>query len=345
MNSFENIPIRFDRILLTTDFTDISAKALPYAAALARRFGATLYVAHVIPTEDYAHIPPGERDVALAEMKQHAERQITALLATSHFAGIPHQMVLDHGDVLAVLSMIVERHGIDLIVTGTHGKHGLQKLLSGSIAEEILRLASLPVLAIGPEVAVEPQTEVRVERILYVTDFSPRSERAMLYAYALAKAYRAHLYFLHVIEDVWREPTSTKMPAEVFCHLQLQEKGLPEREEGVEPEFLVEFGSAEAQTLEVAERRQIQLMVLNVPGGTTHPALAAHLPGPVAYNIVSHARCPVLGVRGGSEMTDGELIEAQPAGPGNEPGLTTPMSSYERHSRHGVSRTGVERAQ
>ncbi len=250
-------------------------------------------------------------------MKQYAERQITALLATSHFAGIPHEIVLDHGDVSAALSTMVERHNIDLIVTGTHGKHGLQKLLSGSIAGEIFRLASLPVLAVGPEVAVEPQAEVRVEGILYVTDFSPGSKRALRYAYALAKAYRAHLYFLHVVEDVWREPASTRMPAEAYCLLQLREKGLPEPEEGVRPEFLVEFGLAESLVLEMAEKQEIQLMVLNVPG-TAHPALTAHLPGPLAYNIVSHARCPVLGVRGGPEIVEGEAR--------SEPGLGTRRS-------------------
>ena len=77
----------------------------------------------------------------------------------------------------------------------------------------------------------------------------------MLYAYALAKAYRAHLYFLHVVEDVFREPASTRMPAEAYIYLQLQEKGFPEPEAGVQPEFLVEFGLAEALVLEVAEKR------------------------------------------------------------------------------------------
>ena len=311
MNSFENV--RFKRILLATDFSAASEKALPYAAALSRHFGATLYVAHVIATEDYAHIPPSVRDGALAEMKLQAERRITGLLAVSHFRGIPHQIVLDHGDVLPVLSLTVEKNNIDLIVTGTHGKHGLQKLLSGSMAEEIFRVESPPVLAVGPEVAIEPQAEVHIKRILYVSDFSPGSRPAMQYAFALAKEYGAHLYFLHVVEDIWKEPASTRMPADAFCRLQLLERGLPESMEGIEPEFLVEFGSPEELTLEIAEKCDIQLLVLHVPR-TAHPALSAHIPGPVAYNLVSHARCPVLGVRGTSEVAEGEGRNAQPAG-------------------------------
>jgi hypothetical protein len=51
------------------------------------------------------------------------------------------------------------------------------------------RLASVPVLVVGPEVLIDPQAEVRVERILYATDLLPESRRAMRYAYALAKHY------------------------------------------------------------------------------------------------------------------------------------------------------------
>jgi nucleotide-binding universal stress UspA family protein len=308
MRSLRNSPIQFRRILLTTDFSSISAKALPYAAAIARHFGATLHVVHVVATEDYAHMPASEHPQALARMKRQADQQIMAILATSHFQGIPHKIILDHGDVLRVLCRIVEEQEIDLIVTGTHGKHGLQKLLSGSMAEEIFRLAGVPVLAIGPEVAVDPEAEVRLGRILFATDFSPESRRAMQYAYALAREYRAHLFFLHVVEDAWKEPFSTRVSADEYCRLQLHEKGFDVVAAGVEPEFLVQFGIAEELTLEVAQNRGIQLIVLSVPG-TIHPVLSAHLPGPTAYNIVSHARCPVLGVRQKVEIAndDGRL--------------------------------------
>ncbi len=312
MHSFDHIPIRFNKIMLASDFSAVSARALPYAAAIARRFGSTLYVTHVIPPEAYDHIAPSDRDVALAEMKRQAEKQIASQLSTSHFAGIPHQLMLDHGEVLQSLSRLVEKTGVDLIVTGTHGKHGLAKLISGSMAEEIFRLASVPVLAIGPEVAIDPQSEAHLERILFATDLSSESNRAMRYAYALASAYLAHLFFLHVVEDVWREPLSTKMQSDAFCRLQLLSAGLPESEQGIQPEFLVEFGSPETLTLEMVQKREIQLLVLNVPG-TEHPALSAHLPGPLAYNVVTHARCPVLVVRGRAERTSHTSVESQSA--------------------------------
>lgn len=292
----EQVSVRIKRILFPTDFTLASSAALPYAAAMARRFGSTIYAVHVIQPESYAQVPPGERDMVLEGMSREAEEQVRALLAHSHFKGIPCEMVLERGEVLPVLSQLVERLDIDLIVTASHGKHGFHKLLTSSVAEEIARLAACPVLLIGPEVNVAPEGEVHLDRILFATDFSAESPQAMDYAYELARVYAAHLCFLHVIEAVWTEPLATRVPAEDFFRLRLAERGWPVSKEGIEPELLVRNGSRETVTLETAAERDVQLIVLSIPG-TGHPDLAAHLPGPFAYNIVSHARCPVMIVR------------------------------------------------
>jgi nucleotide-binding universal stress UspA family protein len=287
--------IRLERILFATDFSPTAAMALPYAAAIARRFHATIYVVHVIPIEEYAHIAPEQLDRTLREMKQAAEHRTTALLASSHFKDIPFQVILAHGDPMTVTSALVDEHSIELIVAGSHGRHGLHKLLAPSMDEAIARAAACPALLIGPEAAIEPETEVHLERILFATDFSPHSRRAMDYAYALAKAHGAHLYVLHVAEDVWNEPLSTRMSADAFCRMRLLENDLPQNPGGIEAEFLVEFGPPETLILEAARKHGVQLIVVAVPR-TSHPHLSSRLPGPLAYNLASHALCPVLAV-------------------------------------------------
>jgi nucleotide-binding universal stress UspA family protein len=305
--------IRFDRILFATDFSPISAMALPYAAAIARRFSSTLYVLHVISAESHADLSGENRDEILAGLRQQAEQRITALLASSHFQGIAHQVLLEQGDILPVLSSVAQKQNVDLIVAGTHGRHGLQKLLLGSVAEEISRLVRLPVLLIGPEVRIPPEAEVRIQRILHVTDFSAGSRRAMDYAYALARAYAAQLYFLHVSEDATAEPLSARMPPQVFFRARFQQQHWPQAEQGITAQFLVEFGSPERISLEVAENRNVQLIVLGEPE-TTHLELSAHLPGPLAYNVMSHARCPVLVIRAAASGTGGTAARAEQAG-------------------------------
>jgi len=289
----DEISVHFDRILFATDFSRASAAALPYVAAIARRFGSELCVAHVISAGAYQHIPAAERSAALERMRADAESQITAQLTAAHFSGIPHQVVLEHGEVWPVLSSLAESRKIDLIAAGTHGPHGFEKLVAGATAEEISRLAKRPVLLVGPEVTTAPEAEVHLERIMYVTDFSRESRRAMKFACALSRAYAAHLFILHVVDNPLDEPLATRMSADAFCRLRLLESRLPEGELGVEPEFVLEFGERQGRTLDVVEKKDIQLLVLRATK-SSHAELSAHLPGQLEYNLVTHARCPVV---------------------------------------------------
>ncbi len=288
-------PVRLQRILFATDFSPTAAMALPYAAAIARRFNAEIYVAHVIPPNAYQHIQPTERDATLRQMKQSAEERIRTLLASSHFNNISFQILLEHGDILEVISVLVGTHHIDLIVAGSHGRHGIHKMLSPPVEEGIAQAVRCPALLIGPQAEIDPEANLDLKRILYATDFAAESGPALDYAYTLANAYNAHLYIFHVAENIWKEPLSTRMTPEEFCRMRLLENGLPQNEQGVEPRYLVDFGPAESLILEAAQKRHVQLIVVSVPS-TPHPHLSSHLPGPMAYNLASHARCPVLGV-------------------------------------------------
>lgn len=286
----------FNRILLATDFSPASKAALPYAAAIARHFAATLYLAHVIPPEAYTSIPVAERDSALRKIRAHVGEKMAGLRAETILAGVVHEGLVDHGDIWPILSAMAEKHNINLIVIGTQGRWGFEKLLLGSTAEEILRHSQIPLLMVGPETSVAPEVEAKPRRILYATDFSPVSEPAMRCACYLAREYGAELFFLHVAEDIWKEPLATRMQAADFFRMRLLEESWV-LAEGAKPEFRVEFGPRAGRILENAAKLNIELVVLGVRG-TEHPRLAAHLPGPTAYDVVSHAPCPVLVVRG-----------------------------------------------
>ena len=301
VESLDSLPIRLKRILFASNFTPTSAMALPYAAAFARRFGAQIYVAHVIAPDEYQHIHQAELDVTLGQMKRASEERIQGLLEAANFAEIGYRIVLDHGDVMEAIAANVREHQIDLIVAGSHGRHGIEKLLYPAIDEAIARDVACPVLLIGPEVRVRPEDEVRLERILLATDLEPHSRPLMDYAYALAAAYQAELFFLHVADDAWKEPLATRMTPEAFCCMQLLKQQLPERAYGVEPKFLVEFGPPESLILEWAQRIGAELIVAGLPA-TAHPGLESHLPGPMAYNLASHALCPVLAVRDADDL-------------------------------------------
>lgn len=291
----EHHPVRLQRILFATDFSATAAMALPYAAAVARRFNAEISVTHVIPPDEYRDIPPSQRDATLDKMKLSAEERINTLLKSSHFSEVSFRVLLEHGDILEVISTLVAKHSIDLIVAGSHGRHGIHKMFSAPVDEEIAQSARCPAMLIGPQAEIDPEANLDLKRILYATDFAAESGPALDYAYALANAYDADLYIFHVAENIWQEPLSTRMSPEEFCRMRLLENGLPQNEQGVEPKYLVDFGPAESLILEAAQKRDVQLIVVSVPA-SQHPHLSSHLTGPMAYNLASHARCPVLGV-------------------------------------------------
>jgi nucleotide-binding universal stress UspA family protein len=140
--------------------------------AIARHFDAKLYLAYVIPIDAFDLIPAAERDSALENMRGHVEEQMAGLRASSVLRGLRHDALVDHGHIWPVISVMAEKHEIDLIVIGTHGRRGVEKLLLGSTAEEILRCSRSPVLMVGPDNLVSPQAEAKPGRILYATDFS-----------------------------------------------------------------------------------------------------------------------------------------------------------------------------
>jgi nucleotide-binding universal stress UspA family protein len=288
--------ILLDGVLVATDFSLASSVALHYAIVIAGHFGANLYLAHVIPQHAYGLIPTDEREPAIENLRARMEEQMAGLRATSHLVGPPHEVLVDHGDVWSTLSAMAEKHKINMTVIGTHGPRGVEKLLEGSMGEEILLGAQHPVLMVGPACSAAPAAEPGLGRILYATDFSQESEPAMHFACYLAKEFSAALFFLHVVEDIWEEPLSTGIQGADFVRLRLLEKHWVIGE-GCTPELHVEFGQPSECILELAEELQIQLIVLGVRG-TRYPRVAAHLPGPTAYDVVSRSRCPVLVVRG-----------------------------------------------
>jgi nucleotide-binding universal stress UspA family protein len=81
-------PVLFSDILFATDFSPCSTTALPYAVAIARHFGAKLYLAYVIPADAFDLIPVGERDTALENVRGRVEEQMAGLRASSFLRGL-----------------------------------------------------------------------------------------------------------------------------------------------------------------------------------------------------------------------------------------------------------------
>jgi nucleotide-binding universal stress UspA family protein len=132
----ENVKrVSLTKILVTTDFSDVSDRALDYALALARRYDARIYLAHIISPDPFQFAEPQLAQATYEKVRQAAEEGMTDILISGKLRGIPHEVLLEEGNVWPTLEKLILQHEIDLVVTGTHGRGKVQKILIGSVAE------------------------------------------------------------------------------------------------------------------------------------------------------------------------------------------------------------------
>jgi nucleotide-binding universal stress UspA family protein len=289
--------ITVKNILFLTDFSEPSGAALPFALRIARTYGSVVHALHVLLPSAYTYMTPemattfldDEEDRAKAEM-QRAEAQLP---------GVCREVIIERGvGVWPVLSEVLKKDEIDLIVLGTHGRTGLQKLVLGSSAEEVFRRSRVPVLTIGPAVRNGVQNEDRFRCVLFATDFNIVSKAAAAYAISLAQENQARLILVHVLPEPGQDKASRRSELSIAEAMhRLQELVPPDAEFWCRPDALVQHGKPAEQILATASQRGADSIVLGVRGMDGLAAMSTHLTRAIAYNVVVQAPCPVLTVR------------------------------------------------
>ncbi len=286
--------IKLDNILYLTDFSEPAHAALPFATALAREYGSTVYAVHILRPDMCTYLAPEFGNIVTAGLEQAAQEKMQQV--ESRLNGLPHQSIIEWGaDICPALQRIVEKNDIDLVVLGTHGRRGLQKFFLGSVAEEICRRASVPVLTIGPRVGRGRGSEP-FHSVLFVTDFTSHSLAGLPYAVEMAREYRSHLVLLHVIhqpqrDEIWEELTA----ADTIYHLSQM---LPrDAKLWNRPELVIKHGEPAKDIIDTARCCDADLIVFGVRG-CDHPGIATHDDWAIAHEVLLNATCPVLTVPG-----------------------------------------------
>ena len=137
------------RILAPTDFSDRAEKAVRYAMAFAKQFGATLCLLHVVPvTPMGGEFGAMEYPMPLGDMNEASERQLAAFKAKIVRNEVPCELLVRTGHVMSEIVGAAAELQIDLLVIATHGFTGLKHVLLGSTAENVIRHAPCPVLTV-----------------------------------------------------------------------------------------------------------------------------------------------------------------------------------------------------
>ena len=302
--------IEIRRILCPIDFSDFSRHALDHAVAIATRYESTITVFNVcalVPATAYAPGTPmmpvtvptqGDLDALLAAMKRFVDIEVGST--------VPMRFEIGEGDAASEILDRASALPSDLIVMGTHGRSGFERLVLGSVTEKVIHKAACPVLTVPrPIEDVVPVPQKLFTRILCAIDFSDTSLRAFEYALSLAQEQDAQLTLLHVVEvspapqseaagDVEARTLGAYVAAAAEARAELLQRIVPDTARTFcTIERALAIGTAHIEILRIAAERDSDVIVLGAHG----LGIAQIVFGSTAHQIVRHARCPVLTIR------------------------------------------------
>jgi nucleotide-binding universal stress UspA family protein len=275
-------------ILCPVDFSELSMLALKLAADFRKCSGGELIVMSANP-----FLPPPQ--LSTPQVEQLREAWLASKRATEEylasfvrknlgpkFTGVETKVV-DSAPVSAIVETARER-SVELIVMGTHGQGGENRMMLGSVAERVLREAECPVLTVRQKKRA-PAPSATIRNVLVPTNFSVVSRMALVSAARIAECFRAVVFLLRVVEPL-EEPCDEAdemtrlmawVPPEVRKKCDMQE-------------VVIKGGSAE-KIVTFAEEENIDLIVL---GAQHRQFFDSTVVGTTTIRVVRHAPCPVF---------------------------------------------------
>jgi nucleotide-binding universal stress UspA family protein len=306
----EAVMIEVRRILCPVDFSDYSRRALDHAIAIARWYESTVTALHVFSPALVAPYGPGpvvfepivlipaDRDQLLADTKAFIEAEAAP--------GVAIEAVVREGNTAAEILDQATKMSADLLVIGTHGRSGFERLVLGSVTEKVLRKARCPVLTVPRRLPdAVPSGPVLFKRILCAVDFSESSMHALKYALSLAQEADGCLTVVHVLRAEFVGQVGIGEEHVSFATLQrrheeearkLLDKAVPESTAAYcTADTMLLRGKPWREILRIASDRQAELIVMGVQG---RGAADLMFFGSTTQHVVREATCPVLTLRG-----------------------------------------------
>lgn len=292
-------------ILCPTDFSEFSEHALLHAAALASWYRARLTVLHVVPIfAPIEAMPVGVGPVpGTTPSRGRVHDELERFVRPAKKRGVPVRYLVAEGNTVEQILSHAAHLPADLVVMGTHGRSGFERLVLGSVTEKVLRKAPCPVLTV-PAGTLEAPAAGRAPfvRIVCGVDFSESSVRALEFALSLAREDDAEITVLHAVESL---PETGPLPPGFDLgeyRRRLREDLLAKLREAIpanapewcRPAAIVVEGKAWEAVVGAAAEREADLIVLGVHG---RGALDRVLFGSTTSQAVRRANCPVLTIR------------------------------------------------
>jgi nucleotide-binding universal stress UspA family protein len=279
------VAVTFEHILVPTDFSEVSERALEYAKTFAKQGNSELLLVHVDPPMNLI-TPPEAAWIDDAEVQARHAEQLEQSGAALVSEGYRARAIALTGPLYDELLSAIKQYTVDLIVLGTHGRKGLDRLLLGSDAEAMLRRAHCPVLSVGSAVPDLQNKMWNIREVICATTFEPRSAEVAAYAHKLAAQYGAELVLFHVKSPGSQDDVDWVSFEEAFRRYVPEDQGkyswLRTRLASTTP------GSS---IVDLAKQRGSDLIVM---GARPAWSVATHLAPGTAAKVLAEASCPVM---------------------------------------------------
>ena len=302
-------------ILVVTNLLEGPSMML-HAAYQARLSGAKILLVHVIRpstlrSDPAAAMPSMLPSPALRVVQAALDNMVTAF----EREGILCEPVILRGVPTEQIPILVKCRGVERVLVVNRNARGVERLLMGSIAEELAAVLDIPVCIIRQGAHPGPRLEIPPGRILVATSFSPSSSLCVSFGCAFAEEHHARLILLHVLEPSRLCGGSQYMEAQAATGAARQKlaNGIPGRaRERCEIDLEVRVGDAATEILKVASSVHYDFVILGSPPDSIVTRI---LGSSVIHRVVSEANCPVITVKPVDvtvQAATHELFHAQP---------------------------------
>ncbi len=144
---------KFSKILFPVDLSEISPNMVPYVSEIAEKFNSEIHILFVVRVLDHF----AGYNISVSMINDFQNKIVKGIedslceFNNKHFNNSPNvTAVVEIGDISATILNYIENNGIDLLIMGTHGRKGLDKVMFGSVAERISKSAPVPILLVNP---------------------------------------------------------------------------------------------------------------------------------------------------------------------------------------------------
>jgi nucleotide-binding universal stress UspA family protein len=295
----------YKRILLALDGSELAEQVLPHAVAQSSRFGAELVLLQVVEPFPRAGIL-WQEDVNRAEKQamEEARDYLEAIAISIQERGLVVRPTVLQGQPDLSIVQFAETNNVDLLVICTRGHSGLSRWLMGSVANRVVRGATVPVLLATPEIVTgkkkSGENGIMYKRILLPLDGSVLAEQAVPHAVAQAERFQAEIVLLMVLQPLPQHSMSSlgrRQAEEASSNLAreyLESTAADIHKRDIPVQVITVEGQAHTQIVQFAETNGVDLIVISTRGQS---GLSHWLMGSVADRVVRGAKTPALLVR------------------------------------------------